>query len=140
MAAGLVGPYNAVKSQTTSKTITTFADVGVANAGVMYGTSVAVHRQLEIRLALQRCLQALRENHFIKPAIAGSYIVATLPIDQGKGQVVISEELAIGTPVEANVSVAYEDTFDNVPHSSLNLDVTVGNLIDELLKDVLSAA
>ena len=140
MAVGLVGPYNAAKSQTTSKTITTFADVGVGNAAVMYGTSVALHRQLEIRERLRQCLEALVEAHFIKPVAAGSYFVATVPIDQGKGQVVITEEVAIGTPVEANISVAYGDAFDNVPFSSLNLNVTVNNLTDELIKDTLNAA
>jgi len=140
MSNGLVGAYNAAKSQTTSKVITTFADVGVANAAVMYGTAIAVHRQLEIREGLNRCLQAIIEAGFNKPAVATNYIVATLPIDQGKGQVVISEETTLGTPVEGNISVAYEDTFDNAPASTHNLVVTIKALIDEMLKDVLNVA
>jgi len=140
MAVGLVGPYNAAKSQTTSKTITTLADVGVANAGVIYGTSIALHRQLEIRECLKQCVKALVEAGFPKPAAAGSYYIATLNIDQGKGQVAVSEELATAVPNESNITVAYSDSFDNVPASSLNLDVTINNLTDELLKDVLNAS
>jgi len=140
MAVGLVGPYNAVKSQTTSKTIVTFADVGAGNIAVIYGTSISLHRQLEIRECLKQCVKALVEAGFPKPVAVGSYYIATLPIDQGKGQVAVSEELAVAIPNEGNITVAYSDTFDNVPASSLNLDVAVANLTDELLKDVLNAS
>lgn len=137
MAAGIVGPYNVASPQIVSKTITTFADVGAANAAVMYGSSVAVHRQLEIRERLGQCLEALIEEGFVAPV---AYRVATLAIDNGKAAVVISEEAAIGTPIEGNVSVAYNVTFDNAPASTLNLRVTINALIDHLLKETLNAA
>jgi len=137
MAIGIVGAYNAAEPQTTTSTITTFADVGVGNLCVMYGTTLALHRQLEIRSALEQCVKALVEDGFKKPALA--YKLATVSIDAGKGQVVVSEQLATDTPNEGNVSVAYSGTFDNNPASSLNLDITADNFINELLKDVLSA-
>ena len=137
MASGVVGPYNVATPQIVSKTITTFNDVGAGNASVMYGSSIAVHRQLEIRERLGQCLEALIEEGFIKPT---AYRVATLAIDNGKSSVIISEEAAIGTPIEGNVSVAYNVTFDNAPASSLNLKVTIDALIDNLLKETLNAA
>jgi len=137
MASGVVGPYNVASPQIVSKTIAAFSDVGAGNASVMYGSSIAVHRQLEIRERLGQCLEALIEEGFIKPT---AYRVATLAIDNGKAAVVITEEAAIAVPVEGNVSVAYSDTFDNVPASSLNLKVTINALIDNLLKETLNAA
>ena len=137
MASGVVGPYNVASPQIVSKTIAAFSDVGAGNAAVMYGSSIAVHRQLEIRERLGQCLEALIEEGFITPT---AYRVATLAIDNGKAAVVITEEAAIAVPVEGNVSVAYNVTFDNVPASTLNLKVTINSLIDNLLKEVLSAA
>jgi hypothetical protein len=137
MATGAVGPYNAAESQVTIKTITTFADVGAGNLCVMYGSSIAVHRQLEIRERIAQCIEALIEEGFVKPV---AYRVATLAIDNGKAAVVLSEEAAIGTPIEGNVSVAYNVTFDNAPASTLNFKVTADSLNDVLLKLGLSAA
>lgn len=137
MASGVVGPYNVASPQIVSKTITTFADVGAANAAVILGSSISVHRQLEIRERLGQCLEALIEEGFIVPT---AYRVATLAIDNGKAAVVISEEAAAGTPIEGNVSVAYNVTFDNAPASTLNLKVTISTLIDNLLKETLNAA
>lgn len=140
MSNGIVSAYNASRGQVTVKAITTFNDVGVGNAAIMYGTSIAVHRQLEIHERIKQCSQALVEAGFLKPVAAGSYFVATVPIDQGKGQIVITEEVSAGIPIEGNVAVVYGDEFDNVPASTLNHNVTINNLISALLDDVLSAA
>ncbi len=137
MSVGIVGAYNAAEPQTLTKTITTYADVGAGNLCVMYGTTIALHRQLEIRSSLEQCVKALVEDGFKKPTLA--YKLATVSIDEGKGQVVVSEQLATDTPTEGNVSVVYSGTFDNAPASSLNLDVMANNFVNELLKDVLSA-
>lgn len=139
MATGAVGPYNAAESQVTIKAIASFADVGAGNAAAMYGSSISIHRQLEIRERLQQCAEALIEEGFVKSA-AGTYRVATLVIDGGKSNVVITEEAAIGAPVEANVSIAYSDSFDNAPHSTLNFEATLRGLTNSLLKQGLSAA
>jgi len=128
MAVGQVSPYNAGEAQVVAKVITTFADVGAGNISVMYGTTISVHRQLEITERLFQCLEALIEEGFPTPV---ANRVATLSIDGGKGQVVIAEQADIAVPNEANVSIAYNVTFDNSPASTLNLEVTAARLIDE---------
>lgn len=133
MAIGAVGPYNAAESQVTIKTITTLADVGAGNIAVIYGSNIGEYRQLEIRQCIKQCIEALIEEGFIKPA-AGTYRVATLVITGGKSNVIVTEELSTDVPVAANVAVAYSDSFDNAPHSTLNFKVTASKLADALLK------
>ncbi len=140
MAQGLVTSYGLIHESIVSKAIATYADVGVGNIAIIYGNSISIHRQSEIRLRLLELMQVLIEDGFKLPAVATNYIFVTTPIDAGKQGVAVQEAGAIGIPVEADVSIVYSDTFDNAPASTLNLVATIEALLDHLLDDVLSAA
>jgi len=139
MANGLVAAYNDGKPAFTAKTLTTWADVGAGNVALYWGTSVSIHRQSEIVTKLKQCADALIEASFAAPT-ALQYMVGEVDIDDGKGQIVITDEAATGTPTETFVGVVYGVSFDNVPHSSHNLKETVLRLVDDLKDDILSAA
>lgn len=140
MSNGIVTNYDDGKQSIVVKTITTFADVGAGNVAIMYGTSVALHRQSEIRLRLLEILETIIEAGFTKPATPTNYISATVAIDSPKSAAAITEETSIAIPAETDVAIVYSDTFDNTPASTLNLAATVNHLIDKLIDDVLSAA
>lgn len=133
MANGVVASYNQGKPQMVLKTITTLADVGVGNVAVLIGTSISPHRTGEVRRRLMDCLQTLRERSFPKAGTAGNYVAAGVPIDQGKGQVSFDgNNASTSTPQETDVAVVYQDTFDNVPHSTQNLHAMAIQAIDVL--------
>lgn len=140
MANGLVTNYTSGKSAVVVKAIATFADVGAGNVAIMYGTSISVHRQSEIRLRLLEVLKVIIEDGFKKPVVGGNYMSASVDIDSPKSAAVITESLPVVTPLEANVAIVYSDTFDNSPASTLNLSISIRALINKLKDDVLSAA
>jgi len=139
MAIAVLGAYNAAEPQTVFLGVSEFSNLGADTVAAMYGTTISAHRQLEIRQRLKQCIEALIEEGFVQP-VAGSFRVATVDIDGGKSDVVITEELGATAPNEANVSVAYGNGFDNSPASSLNLKVTAELVANTLLKRRLSAA
>jgi len=140
MAQGLVTSYGLTHDSIAIKAIATYADVGAGNIAIIYGNTVALHRQSEIRLRLFDLLQVLVEDGFKLPAVATNYIFVTTTLEIGKQGVTVQEAGAAGIPSEADVSIVYSDTFDNSPASTLNLVTAVESLLDHLLDDVLSAA
>lgn len=140
MAQGLVTSYGLTHESIVAKAIATYADVGAGNIAVIYGNTVAIYRQSEIRLRLFELLQVLVEDGFRSPTVVGDYVFVTTTLEKGKNSVTVSEAGAIGIPAETDVSIVYSDTFDNSPASTLNLVTAVEALLDHLLDDVLSAS
>lgn len=135
MSNGIVAAYNAARSQMAIKTITTLADVGAGNVAISIGTGVGAYQFSEIVETLRQAADKLRQIGFPKATTAGNYVGAGGVPGAGYGQISVSlDDASTATPVETEVGIVYQDTFDNVPHSTAHLDVTVKELIDYLLE------
>ena len=137
MADGIVVAYNGSRAEMTQKDVATLADVGVGNVAILIGTGVSPTRLSETVDTLRMAANKLRELDFPNATTAGNYVSAGGAPGIGSGEISFSlDDGALATPVETEVGVVYQDTFDNVPHSTAHLDVTVDELINKFLEDV----